>query len=106
MSMFKTQAGRLRQNNKSYPKYGHSQDFSWVSGRLKYESLEGGCWTILFSETPETADIYNGILALRNAGSYELKDEEFVVIEGKVIGSKFSMNCPPNIYQITNIHNN
>lgn len=28
--------------NKTFPKYGHSDDFSWVAGELVYYSLEGG----------------------------------------------------------------
>jgi hypothetical protein len=89
-----------------YPKYGHAQDFSWVSGKLKYQPLEGGCWTILFSESPETADVYHGILAIENAKEHNLKDEGFVVLVGKVSGEKFSMACPPNLYSVKNVIQN
>ncbi len=85
-----------------YPKYGHAEDFSWVAGELKYQPLEGGCWTLVFSQNQET-DIYNGVLALENVESHKLEDGEFVVVEGKVVGNEFSMACPPNIYWVTNI---
>lgn len=89
----------------SYPKYGHAKDFSWVSGILKYNTLEGGCWTLIFSQEPGKADAYYGILAIENASDYKykLKDGDLVVLEGKVSGSKFSMACPPNLYLINNV---
>src|SRR3989337_1248996 len=31
-----------------YPRYGHATDYSWVSGKLQYNPIEGGCWSIVF----------------------------------------------------------
>jgi len=92
--------------NRSYPKYGHSEDFSWVAGKLTYNSLEGGCWTLHFEEDKSTqTEEYNGILSLKIANNLitQFKNNEFVVVYGKVIGQKFSMACPPNIYEVSDI---
>lgn len=91
-----------------YPQYGHAQDFSWVAGVLEYQPLEGGCWTLVFSEKPEAADFYYGILALKLPTHLraELRDSSFVVVTGRVIGQKFSMACPPTIYEVATVRLN
>lgn len=95
--------------NNNFPKYGHSPDFSWVSGKLAYNSLEGGCWTLHFEEDKQTqTEEYNGVLALEMPNNLrtQLKDREFVVVYGKIIGRNFSMACPQNIYEVSNISSN
>ncbi len=93
----------------AYPLYGHAPDYSWVSGKLKYNKLEGGCWSINFSESQEDESNYNGVFALnlKNQEQYSnFNDGNFVILKGKIIGKKFSMACPLNIYGADEILNN
>lgn len=89
-------------------RYGYAQDYSWISGQLQYNSLEGGCWSIKFSDKEGSADNYYGIFGLEFDNPQKvnkLKDGDFVTLTGKVKGQKFSMSCPQNIYSVTNIEN-
>ena len=99
-------------NKIEYPKYGHSKDFSWVSGKLERYVLEGGCWVLLFEEdrgsNQNKTEEYFGILALKVPINLinKLQDKKFVVVQGRVVGQKFSMACPPNIYEVSSLISN
>lgn len=89
-------------------RYGHAQDYSWISGQLQYNSLEGGCWSIKFSDKEGNADNYYGIFGLEFDNPQivnKLKDGGFVTLRGKVKGQKFSMACPQYIYTANSIEN-
>ncbi|MFH1955691.1 MAG: hypothetical protein ABIJ36_02130 [Patescibacteria group bacterium] len=89
-----------------FPKYGHSENFSWVAGKLIYHSIEGGCWTLEFEENRTTqTEEYHGVLALKipNRLITRFKHSTYVVVYGKVVGQNFSMACPPTIYEVNDI---
>lgn len=93
-------------NANSNSRYGHAQDYSWVSGRLEYSSIEGGCWSIRFSDKQESADNYWGVFGLEfeNSGIMnQLKKDDFITLYGHIKGRKFSMACPQNIYSVSSI---
>jgi len=95
--------------SQTYPRYGHADDYSWVSGKLQYNPIEGGCWSIVFSETQKDESNYYGIFALnfeRTQQIADYADGNFVVVKGEIKGKKFSMACPPNIYGVSEITNN
>ncbi len=95
-------------NPVSSVRYGHAQDYSWISGQLQYNSIEGGCWSIKFSDKQGNADNYWGIfgLELNNPQiANKLKEGSFVTIRGTVKGQEFSMACPQNIYTVSSIEN-
>ncbi len=96
----------LVDNSVTDSRYDHAQDYSWVSGQLQYNSLEGGCWSIKFSDKQGNADNYWGIFGLefRNPQiANKLKEGSFVTIKGTVKGQEFSMACPQNIYTVSSI---
>ena len=87
------------------PQFDHANDFSWVTGTLEYQPLEGGCWTLKFSENPEDASQFFGILALELPDDLDVStyDGEFVYVTGQVLKQKFSMSCPPTVYGVETI---
>jgi len=90
--------------SQTYPKYGYSPDYSWIAGKLSFQPLEGGCWTLTFSETQKDTSNYFGLFGLdltqvKSKRPLDLTDGAFVVVIGKIKESKVSMSCPPNIYQ-------
>lgn len=88
---------------KRYPKYGYASDFSWVAGRIEFYELEGGCTILEFSN--DTNAPHHGLLAIskEQAGQYDLIEGRYVVLEGKLGESRFSMSCPPQNYIIERI---
>jgi hypothetical protein len=95
-------------NPVSDTRYGHAKDYSWVSGQLQYYSLEGGCWSIKFSDQQEDVNNYWGIFGLEFDNPQmqnKLKEGSFVTIKGKFKGQKFSMACPQNMYTVSSIEN-
>lgn len=87
-------------------RFDHAPDYSWVSGQLQYNPIEGGCWSLKFSDKQENEDNYWGIFGLEFGNPQvvnKLKDGSFITIKGKVKGAKFSMACPQYIYTVISI---
>lgn len=88
----------------TFPRYGHAPDHSWVSGKLTFNPLEGGCWSLKFSENKD-----DDIFALNFDNQQQIsqfKDGDLVVVKGKQEGKKFSMACPPSVYKASDITSN
>ena len=87
------------------PKFGHADDYAWVAGELKYQPLEGGCWTLIFSEEERNKENYYGLFALEFQQELDLAahDGQFVMVTGAVFRQEVSMACPPTVYGVSNM---
>lgn len=104
-SLWQKISRQLEKPVSAYPKYGYSPDFSWIAGRIEYYDLEGGCYSIIFSnESSETN--YHGRLSIQPQSLVKekgLKEGDFVVLKGKIGETKFSMACYPTNYEAEEI---
>lgn len=100
---------KLKTFTNTYPKYGHASDYSWVAGKIEHYNLEGGCLYIMFSEKENNNDNYYGLLTINPqelARKKGLKQDDLVVLKGKLGKLKFSMSCPPQLYETEEILTN
>ena len=90
--------------NRQPPKdesYTHAPDYSWVTGQLQYQDIEGGFWIIRFG----SRDVpYNGQFVLgKDPRLQNFKDGDLVKITGEISDEQASIYQAGTLYQIETI---
>lgn len=104
-SLWQKISGWIEKPVSAYPKYGYSPDYSWIAGRIEYYDLEGGCYSIIFSNEDSETN-YHGKLSIQPQSLVKekgLKEGDFVILKGKIGKPKFSMACYPINYEVGEI---
>ncbi|HVV68403.1 MAG TPA: hypothetical protein VHE99_05145 [Gammaproteobacteria bacterium] len=82
--------------------YTHAEDFRWITGKLKYLGVEGPTWSIIYD--PEHN---NKFLLLRGEYIFQppenFKDDEMVVLQGRVKHMEMSSFMSGDYYEVLNI---
>ena len=96
---------RYRMKTSQYPEFGFAPDFSWVSGKIGVNRLEGGCTVLIFDNKQTPTPPYYGRLAIskEDATKFDLFSGKHIIAEGKLGANQFSMACPSQSYDIENI---
>src|SRR3989344_7294334 len=79
----------------------HAPDYSWVTGQLQYQDIEGGFWIIRFG----SRDVpYNGQFVLgKDPRLQNFKDGDLVKITGEISDEQASIYQAGTIYTLQSI---
>ena len=90
--------------NRQPPKdesYTHAPDYSWVTGQLQYQDIEGGFWIIRFGSRDAS---YNGQFVLgKDPRLQNFKDGDLVKITGQISQEQISIYQAGTIYTLQSI---
>ncbi|MBI2621163.1 MAG: hypothetical protein HYW63_00765 [Candidatus Levybacteria bacterium] len=90
--------------NRQPPKdesYAHAPDYSWVTGQLQYQDIEGGFWIIRFGSRDAP---YNGQFVLgKDSRLQNFKNGDLVKITGKISQDQISIYQAGTIYTLQSI---
>ena len=90
--------------NRQPPKdesYTHAPDYSWVTGQLQYQDIEGGFWIIRFGSRDAP---YNGQFVLgKDPRLQNFKDGDLVKITGKISQDQISIYQAGTTYTLQSI---
>ncbi|MCA9777968.1 MAG: hypothetical protein KC800_14665 [Candidatus Eremiobacteraeota bacterium] len=85
------------------PSQSFGPNFEWVVGRLQYEDLEGGTWTLEFMENPGEGDPYGGKLVLRGGVPEGFQAGDRVRVTGAVAEQQMGINMAGTYYEVESI---
>jgi hypothetical protein len=86
--------------------YQHAADYSWVAGRLRFNPVEGGFWTLIYEKTsgPGQSEPYGGHFVLKSApGTTPLagfKDGDLVCVHGRVLKDQMGIEMAGTYYEV------
>lgn len=85
------------------PSQSFGPNFEWVEGRLQYSDLEGGTWTLEFTDNPGKADPYGGKFVLREGVPEGFQAGDLVRVTGSVADQQMGINMAGTYYEVKSI---
>ena len=85
------------------PSQSFGPNFEWVEGRLQYSDLEGGTWTLEFTDNPGKADPYGGKFVLREGVPEGFQAGDLVRVTGSVAEQQMGINMAGTYYEVKSI---
>ena len=87
--------------NRQSPKdesYTHAPDYSWVTGQLQYQDIEGGFWTIDYQDA---TDKFGGKFVLgKDPRLASFKSGDYVKITGQISPNQVSIYQSGTLYNL------
>jgi hypothetical protein len=82
------------------PPQSFGPNFEWVTGRLQYSDLEGGTWTLEFTDNPGEADPYGGKFVLAEGVPEGFQAGDQVTVTGSVAEQQMGINMAGTYYEV------
>jgi hypothetical protein len=83
--------------------FAYGPGYAWVSGRLEHSDLEGGTWTLVYSEKPGDDDPHGGKFVIQGAIPEGIKAGETVVVFGSIAEAQMGINMAGTYYEAREI---
>ncbi len=84
------------------PPQSFGPNFEWVEGRLQHSDLEGGTWTLEFTDNPGEADPYGGKFVLAEVPE-GFQAGDMVRVTGSVAEQQMGINMAGTYYEVKSI---
>lgn len=91
----------LKSSKTKISSFDHAADYSWISGRIEHQDLEGGFWIIKYNEAN---DKFGGKFVLGNDPRLtNFQNGDIVKITGKISENQISIYQAGILYQLESI---